>query len=149
MPNSSRETLRMDTQFCCRWLIAAMLLAACGCGSLERPQFPGLGAPAGTNSAKEEEDYRTRYQTQRDPEALAWLLANRLQTGMSLQEVERVLGEDGVREANDLWIKTGGGHYRAGDVIYHWGPDNEGKRVYLGFREELLVNFDPREYAAK
>ena len=36
-----------------------------------------------------------------------------------------------------------GGHYRENDVLYKWGPDNEGRTILLAFRDDKLVNFDP------
>ncbi len=95
---------------------------------------------------REEEKHRKEYQEHGSPAALRWLLANRIQAGMSVAEVEKVLGQTATREFNDTWLKTKGGHYRSGDSTYKWGPDSEGRTLYLVFREGKLVNFNPRDY---
>jgi hypothetical protein len=96
---------------------------------------------------RDEVEYRDRYLTTKDPAALRWLLEHRIHSGMSVADVNLVLGEDGERQYNDQWIKTKGGYYRTGDEVYHWGPDNEGRGLYLVFRDEQLVNFDPEDYS--
>lgn len=68
---------------------------------------------------------------------------------MSLTEVRQALGDEGMREENDRWIKTGGGHYRSNDKVHKWGPDNKGRTYYLVFREDNLVDYDPEEYVGK
>jgi hypothetical protein len=30
--------------------------------------------------------------------------------------------------------------------VYAFGPDSEGQTVYLAFREDMLVNFDPLDF---
>jgi hypothetical protein len=95
-----------------------------------------------------EETYRRRFQVDGDPEAMQWLLANRVQNGMSVNDINQVLGDEGEREFNDQFLKSNGGTYRASDVIYRWGPDKTGRSVYLGFRDGHLANFNPDEIAA-
>lgn len=92
------------------------------------------------------ERYRERFQTDRDPAALDWLLANAIDAGMSLGEVEQILAEEGQRVRDDRWVKTNGGYYRSGDVVYKWNPDSSGRSIYLVFREDKLVNFNPDEF---
>ena len=94
----------------------------------------------------EEQKYREAFLVDKDPEAMRWLMANRLHSGMTVAQVGLAFGEDGEREYNDRWIKTKGGQYRTGDKAYRWGPDNLGNSMYLVFRENQLVNYDPREY---
>ena len=56
------------------------------------------------------------------------------------------LGEDGQRVYDDRLIKTSGGHYRSGDVTYKWDPDSKGRSIYLVFRENILVNYNPDDF---
>ena len=128
------------------WLCFCCVLAA-GCESLDTAGVSLTARPADDGSgSRSEEQYRRQYQTSRDPEAMRWLLAHRIESGMSVVDVNHVLGEEGTRALNDRWVKTNGGHYRSGDVVYKWGPENQGKSVYLVFRDGHLVNFDPNEY---
>jgi len=101
---------------------------------------------SGKEMARKESEYRLRYLTKGDPEAMRWLLGHRLETGMSLAEVNKVFGQDGVEETDDGWIKKHSSRYRRSDESYGWGPDSQGKSVYLVFRNEQLVNFDPAEF---
>lgn len=94
----------------------------------------------------DEERQRKKYAATRDRDALFWLLHYRIDSGMSLADVSRVLGEEGSRESHDRWIKTNGGNYQVGDDVYAFGPDNEGHTLYLVFRDGHLVNFDPDEF---
>ena len=94
---------------------------------------------------EESQQHRERYQQNRDPQAMRWLLGQRIQAGMSLVEVNQVLGEQGKRRYDDRRLKTHGGNYLTSDVFYQWGPDSDGKNVILGFRDGKLTNFEPRE----
>lgn len=93
-----------------------------------------------------EEKHRREYQANHDKSSLRWLLAHRIDTGMSYGEVCQVLGEDGEQEHVDRWLKTKGSTYRLDDVIYRFGPDNEGHSYYLGFREDKLINYDREHF---
>ena len=127
------------------WLLVSLL--PIGCESLHDAGVPGTEAFIDSGSrAAEEEAHRRMYQEQRSPAAMQWLLAHRVHSGMSVADVGGIFGEEGVREYNDLSIKTNGGHYRTGDQIYRWGPDSSGQTVYLVFRDGNLVNFDPNEF---
>ena len=118
-----------------------------GCGVFQEANRLGKNvfADSGTRT-REDELYRKQYQIDRDPAAMQWLLANRIEPGMSVANVNQVFGETGEREYNDRQIKTGSGFYRTSDTVYRWGPDNQGRSVYLVFREERLFNFDPNEF---
>jgi hypothetical protein len=125
------------------WLFV-LFSAGCliGCETL-----PNWRQPADSKSPAEiEEEHRAKYQETRDPAALRWLLAQRLENGMSLEDVGRVLGEDGEREFNDQRFKEKEGRYRVDDEMYRFGPDAQGQVYYLGFRDNRLVNFNGRDY---
>jgi hypothetical protein len=92
--------------------------------------------------------YREQYLTERDPEALQWLLANRVRQGMTVDEVSEVLGQDGRREFDDGKLKKGNPAFRADDKTYRWGPDSSGRAIFFIFRDGTLVDFDPREFEA-
>ncbi len=92
------------------------------------------------------EKYRTRFQTTRDPKALDWILKNRLYSGMSRSNVEKEIGEEGEYQESSKWLKATGGTFRSSDDAYKWGPDESGRSVYLIFRENILVNFDPEDF---
>lgn len=96
---------------------------------------------------EEGERHRKKYAATHDREALHWLLRHCIEPGMSYHDVCRALGEDGVRESRDNWIKNNGGNYQVGDDAYAFGPDNHGQTLYLVFRDDKLVNFDPREFS--
>ena len=64
---------------------------------------------------------------------------------MSVKDISNVLGEDGVRVHDDTWLKRGTA-YREDDTVYRWGPDKNGRDIYLVFREGRLINFDPKEF---
>lgn len=96
--------------------------------------------------ASSAESYRTRYQTKRDPKALDWILKNRLYSGMSRNSVEKELGEAGEFQESSKWLKATGGTFRTTDEAYKWGPDESGRSVYLIFRDNILVNFNPEDF---
>lgn len=124
---------------------AVLSTAVAGCESFSSMSGSLFSTGAG-NLEEVEADKRERFRTSGDPEAIRWLLGRRLYTGMPLAEVSRVLGDDGEREYEDDWLKSGGGHYRADDEVYKWGPDAKGTMHYLVFRNGVLTNFDPEQY---
>ncbi len=130
-------------------VIAVLTVVACGCEGLQEAGVPGMEAFVDKTEARlEEQRYRERFLEDKEPEALKWLLENRIHSGMSVVEVNQVLGEAGEREFNDRWVKTDGdGRYRSSDRVYRWGPDNQGRSIYLVFRDNQLVNFDSKDYA--
>ena len=118
-----------------------------GCGSMNTSHLAqALLYPMSQVQEQDIELYRERFQTDRDPDALNWLLANAIDAGMSLSEVEQVLAEEGQHVYDDRWVKTNGGYYRSGDLVYKWNPDSRGRSIYLVFREDKLVNFNPDEF---
>lgn len=96
--------------------------------------------------SKRAESYRTKFQTERDPKALDWILQNRLYSGMSRVSVEKEFGEEGEFQETSKWLKATGGTFRTSDEAYRWGPDSDGRSVYLIFRDDVLVNFDPKDF---
>lgn len=101
--------------------------------------------PTGKKSNRAE-SYRTKFQTERDPKALDWILQNRLYSGMSRASVAKELGEEGEFQETSKWLKATGGTFRTSDQAYRWGPDADGRSVYLIFRDDVLVNFDPKDF---
>ena len=139
----------MSINYLQRWTFPAFLLVviSAGCESTQGAKWLGYPfvAPADRTYGREEK-YRKDYQENRSRQAMQWLITNRVQAGMSVQDVNRILGEDGIREHMDKWLKTGSGNYLIDDVVYHYGPDSEGSSVYLVFRDDKLVNFDPDDF---
>ena len=118
-----------------------------GCESLYEAGVPGMENFIDFSArAGEEEQYRSQFLSEGDPQALRWLMANRLDAGMPISQVRHILGDQGQRVLDDREIKTNGGHYRSGDVVHKWGPDREGRSIYLVFRDGILVNYNPEEY---
>ncbi|HLJ12428.1 MAG TPA: hypothetical protein VKU82_14635 [Planctomycetaceae bacterium] len=99
--------------------------------------------PAGPRT---EEEHRREYLATGSRRSLRWLLAHCVKPGMSYDDLCGVLGQDGELETKDLKLKTNGGNYRIDDEVYRWGPDSEGRILYLFFRENRLFNFDPDEF---
>ena len=130
---------------CCA--ISLLSFYCMGCGNLHQ-----TGATNGwtffnsTNSFQEEEQYRDRFVTEGDSQAVRWLLKNRIAGGMELNDVNQILGQRGVRQFDDGWIKNHGGTFRQSDQVYKWGPDSDGKAYMLVFRDDHLLNFNPDDY---
>lgn len=130
-------------------LLAVTATSACGCSSISNSGTGGFASLLNSESRqREEERHRSRYQEERSPADLNWLMRNCVESGMTPSEINGVLGEHGQRVYDDDWIKNRGGHYHAGDDTWKWGPDREGNSVYLVFRGNKLVNFDPNEFAS-
>jgi hypothetical protein len=125
------------------------IVLLCGLALLSGCESPGwmhtlresfsMSADAGY---KAEEANRREFQATGSRKALVWLLANRIDTGMSYGDVCQVLGQDGEREYVDRWLKEKGSTFRLDDAIYRFGPDDEGHSYYLAFRDGHLVNYD-------
>jgi hypothetical protein len=131
-------------------LLAGALCAAAtsflGCTATGKttPQLLGKASPDDPPK-KTPDSERRRYQVDRDPAAMRWLLAHCVHRAMTVKEINDALGEDSVRVHDDTWVKRGNG-YREDDTVYRWGPDKNGRNVYLVFREGKLINFDPKEF---
>lgn len=125
-------------------LVATALLISAGCETMRESGIPGLRADTTKKyeANRVEQEHRDNFVVHRDHKSLYWLVANRIKNGMSLTDVEQILGESGERETDMGRLKLGG-LYQTTDLIYKWGPDNEGYSVVLIFRDNHLVNFDP------
>ena len=140
--------MQLFSAVCQKVVTVILLLVLAGCEGGPAESINGLRSASGRSSdEKTESEYRKDYQTDRDPEALGWLLANRIRQGMGVGEVNEVLGQDGTREFDDQKLKAGNPAYRADDISYRWGPDSGGRAIYLLFREDKLLNFDPQQFA--
>ncbi|GAB4153790.1 MAG: hypothetical protein Tsb009_30240 [Planctomycetaceae bacterium] len=137
-----------------RYSIGGLMLMAVlsGCLSSTGMVLPGFYLP-GFPSAEEmksasqmEEKYRAEFQQEGSPEAIRWLKANRLHAGMTVESVNAVFGVDGERVYEDRRFKSNGGIYHEGDETYKWGPDSEGVSHLLVFRDNRLVNYNPKEF---
>jgi hypothetical protein len=143
MQDLKRRVLSLAVSFSA---IIAMI-SAFGCEMLHNAGVPGLKSYVKINPAevKKEQICRDNFQLHRDHKSLYWLLANRIQTGMQLHEVEQVLGEPGERETDMSRLKSDG-MYQTTDLVYKWGPDETGHSVVLFFRDGHLVNFDRNSF---
>lgn len=133
-----------------RFIAPRLCLAACcalaGCESLGQQPAHVAAKPVDNDSpSRTIKSERQRYLVDRDPAAAHWLLTHGVHTSMTLAEVNGVFGEDGTRVYNDARIKKGT-DYREDDVIYRWGPDKNGRNIYLVFRNGRIYNFDPKDY---
>jgi hypothetical protein len=136
--------------YCLTGILLAAVFSGCETpGWAERlDQAFTFDPPDRKQSRNEEEQHRKKYAATRDRDALHWLLRHRIDSGMSYHDVCRTLGEDGSRESRDNWIKNNGGNYQVGDDVYAFGPDSKGQTLYLVFRDDKLVNFDPKEFSS-
>lgn len=114
----------------------------CGCESMmDTSSNYGQTAEDIVNAA----DQRLLYKTDGDAEALHWLLRNEIRQGMPLNDVNQILGEDGVRQYDAGWVKNNGS-FRIDDEVYKWGPNSKGQSIYLVFRNGNLTNYDPTQF---
>ena len=134
----------------CAALSLACVCAVTGCESPNGLHGLESSKPfwSRTNSHDEEVQYRKDYQTNRSRKAMRWLLANRVDSGMSVNDVNTILGEKGELDespsANSL---KRGNTYRIDDKVFHYGPDSGGRAVYLVFRDDKLVNFERQRFS--
>ena len=127
-------------------LVCAAAGAWSGCESMGKTTPQVFAKSSSEDSAKRTLDSeRRRYQADRDPAAARWLLAHCVHRQMTVKEINGVFGEDGIRVHDDTWLKRGNG-YREDDTVYRWGPDKDGRDIYLVFRGGRLINFDPKEF---
>lgn len=138
-----------------RWSRRAWLIAlgtaggglSLGCTMLHEAGIPGFERYVKDADAPLVADYQRRFQVDSDPAALNWLLSRRVRTGMSVAQINDILGESGERVTDDQELKAFAGQYLRTDVGYKWGPDANGRSVVLFFRDGRLVHFDPHEFA--
>jgi hypothetical protein len=133
------------TGLVCVWL-ATLGLAGCESPAWTKSLNESFGIRDDSSGPRTEEDHRREYVKTHSRKAMRWLLYRCVKQGMSYEQVCHILGEDGERETNDRWLKTGGANIRVDDLVYSFGPDSEGHMLYLYFREDRLINFDPSEF---
>lgn len=125
--------------------LAALVLAGCESPSWTHTLNESFAAKD-EGGPRTEEEHRHDYIANHSRKSLRWLLAHRVKPGMSYEQVCHVLGEDGTREERDRWLKTKGINIRIDDDVYSFGPDSDGRNLYLFFREDRLINFDPTDF---
>lgn len=134
---------------CALGLCLALLVTGCESPGWARSLNAAFTGTRERPTAKEEEAHRREYLSTHSRRSMHWLLGNCVETGMSHNEVSRILGEEGIREAKDNWVKTKGGTYQLGDEVYGYGPNSDGETVYLVFRDNQLVSFEGGEFRRK
>jgi hypothetical protein len=138
----------MRDAICTKLLVTtSLLVAAAGCGSPGIDGFDRWLAGDRLEDERQAAERRERFLQSGDFESLHWLLAHRVRAGMSLSEVNHVLGREGEHIYDAGALKRGDGRYRETDEFYKWGPSSDGRSVYLGFRDDRLLHFDPAEFA--
>lgn len=125
-----------------RWTV----LAACLAGGCESVRSPMGGMFGGSGDKELVAEKQTAYRLEGDAAAIRWLLAHRIESGMTLDEVEAELGTDGEPVHGAAFKNKGGTRFQVTDSVYKWGPDAKGDAYYLVFRDERLLNFDRRQF---
>lgn len=128
-----------------RWLTtAALIVLASGCDTLDESGVPGMSNFIDRSDERRQlAEMRDQYQRDRSPEALQWLMRHHVRTGMSPSAISEILGEAGQPEpASSPVLKQGA--FRQGDAVYRWGPDAESRSIFLVFRNDRLINYDPQ-----
>jgi hypothetical protein len=138
----------MEERLVYRLIIALCIIAPLAGCSMSDSRMKDVLAPIFYKkpTAKQEEENRQAFQKNRDPKNLYWLMANRIDAGMTVNEVGGVIGEQGIRLNNDSWVKTRDGNYQATDEVWQWRASNDGKAIHLVFRKGKLVNYNPAEF---
>ena len=128
-------------------LMAATMIAGSGCEMLHNAGLPGMEPflKSSAGELEEERSNREKFVQHRDHKALYWLLANRIENGMRLSDVEMALGEPGELETGMSQLKSDG-LYQTTDLVYQWGPDRTGHSAVLFFRDGHVVNFNPKDF---
>ena len=123
------------------------IVTFCGCQTLHEAGVPGLESylKPDPEFALDTQEHRDEFALNRDHKALYWLMANRISNGMTLNEVEAILGEPGERETDTARLKSNG-PYQTADLCYKWGPDCAGYSAVLFFRDGHLCNFNAKDY---
>jgi hypothetical protein len=138
-----RERFKSARSFCA--CIAVVTFAGCESPEWTRSLNDSFSA-ADKSGPKTEEEHRDEYAATHSPASMRWLLGHCVEMGMSYKRVCHIMKEDGTPVTGDNRVLSGGGNYRVGDEVYAFGPDTNGKTVYLVFREDRLVNFDRSEF---
>jgi len=120
-------------------ILALSFLPCCGCETISDPLTTAAPGKVTAPTHRLTDQHRMRFQSQGDPDSFRWLLENRISAGMSVPTVNATLGQEGERIVNDRWIKDSGGRYRESDRVFRWGPDSNGRSVYLVFRDQRLM----------
>ena len=130
-----------------RTLVLSFLLLSAGCETMHNAGIPGFEsfAKPDIEAQKAAAHHRDEYQQSHDHNSLYWLLAHKIASGMTLNEVEAAIGESGERELDTSRVAKGGS-YQITDQVYKWGPDSSGFSVVLFFRDGRVYNFNPHDY---
>ena len=110
---------------------AANSFSGCTATGTLTPQVFAKATP-GDSPKKTPDSERRRYQADRDPKALKWLLVHCVHRQMTVKDINGVLGEDATRVHDDTWVKKGNG-FREDDTVYRWGPDKNGREFISCF----------------
>ena len=126
-------------------IILLAVVAGLGCEMLHNAGLPGMEPFLKVNAAQAEEErsLRDQFVLHRDHKGFYWLLANRVENGMPLKDVEQALGEPGELETGMGQLKSDG-LYQTTDLAYKWGPDRTGYSAIVFFRDGHVVNFNPK-----
>ena len=121
--------------------LAASIIAGCETPDWTRSMNDGFAYKEKRSSREVEEKHRQEYAATHSRKSMRWLMGHCIDTGMTLDEVRKVMGEEGTLETHDRAFKSHGGDYMLSDEMYSW-QDDQGRSIYLGFRENRLVNFE-------
>ncbi len=124
--------------------LAALTLTGCESPDWSRSlsnSFAGSDQP----NPRLEEQYREEYAATRSAKSMRWLFSHCVEMGMSYKQVCQIMKEEGTPVTGERHLLAGGS-YRLGDDVYAFGPDTNGKTVYLVFRDDRLINYDRSEF---
>lgn len=128
--------------------VLPLLVISSGCQLVDAyiPGYTTWTATAAKEAQELEQEHRKRFQLEGDPESIRWLKANRLKQGMPLGDVNQILGMDGTPVSDRRRFIEKNSLYQNSDRLYKWGPDSRGNSHFLVFRNDRLVNYDPKEF---
>ncbi len=127
-------------------LVIVTVAAISGCESFDTTPIKQMFTTTPKITQEDENKHRELFQHSRDPKALQWLLANRIENGMTRAEVDGVIGQPGRFEPSDRLLKTNNNAYHTSDKMYAYGPDSKSHTYYLVFRDNRLVGFDAQDF---
>ncbi|MFO1022004.1 MAG: hypothetical protein U0903_15125 [Planctomycetales bacterium] len=122
------------------FVLGLLLIAASGCSPLSLMKMPGKHVDKDAVGRGEEQKHRAQYQATRDSRELAWLMRNRVDNGMTLDTVNKIVGEKGKRITPEM-SDTDGSAGHSTDGTYRFGPDDQGQTYQLTFKSGRLVDF--------